>query len=303
MGRRKGRDVSGILLLDKPLGITSNAALQKVKWLYQANKAGHTGSLDPLASGMLPICLGEATKFSSHLLDADKRYRAVCKLGVCTDSGDAEGQVIARHDVPVITDAMLEQIVANFTGAISQIPPMYSALKRDGVPLYELARKGLEVARESREVIIHELKVLRCEGDELEIEVHCSKGTYIRTLGEDIGGWIGCGAHLSYLRRIAVAGFPGDRMVTLEHLIELAESGVNALDALLLPVDQAIQCWPMLQLDSRQVTGLRYGQSVMYVSAAGPGWYRLYTPDNDFIGVGELHADGKLAPRRLVNQG
>lgn len=302
MARRKGRDVSGILLLDKPLGITSNAALQKVKWLYQANKAGHTGSLDPLASGMLPICLGEATKFSAHLLDADKHYRAICKLGVSTDTGDAEGQVVARHTVPDITPSMLTQMVARFSGAISQVPPMYSALKRDGVPLYELARKGVDVVREAREVFIHSLRVVRCAGDELEIEVHCSKGTYIRTLGEDIGAWLGCGAHLSYLRRTAVAGFPAERMVTLERLGELSETGLDALDALLLPVDQAIQAWPMLRLDERQVTALRYGQSVAYDGAECIGLYRLYSPNNCFIGVGELDVNGKLAPRRLVNQ-
>lgn len=301
MARRKGRDISGILLIDKPYGLTSNAALQKVKWLYKANKAGHTGSLDPMATGMLPICLGEATKFSSHLLDADKRYRAVCKLGFRTDTADAEGSVIETRAVPAISSDLLSSVISRFTGQITQIPPMYSALKRDGVPLYELARKGVVVAREPRAVTIYALSVLRFEGDELEIEVHCSKGTYIRTLGEDIGDALGCGAHLSYLRRTAVGGFPVDQMVTLETLIELADRGFDQLDALLLPSDQAICDWPTVRLDEDQGQRILLGQEVDSSCTLVETKVRLYMADGRFLGVGEVAADGKIAPRRLVN--
>lgn len=303
MARRKGREISGILLLDKPTGMTSNAALQKVKWLYQAAKAGHTGSLDPMANGMLPICLGEATKFSSHLLDADKYYRAVCKLGTRTDTGDADGEVIETRQIPEISLEKLAEVIGRFSGEITQIPPMYSALKRNGVPLYKLARKGEVVERAPRSVCIHNLSVLRFTGSELEIEVHCSKGTYIRTLAEDIGEELGCGAHLSYLRRTAVDSFPSDKMVTLQQLIDLAAVGSDRLDDLLLPSDAALQCWPSVTLSEEAGFYLGRGQAVFVPNAPPSGAFRLYLSDGRFFGVGEIQSDGKIAPRRLVNLG
>lgn len=303
MARRKGREISGILLLDKPTGMTSNAALQKVKWLYQAAKAGHTGSLDPMANGMLPICLGEATKFSSHLLDADKYYRAVCKLGIRTDTGDADGEIIETRQIPEISHEKLSEIVGQFSGEIAQIPPMYSALKRNGVPLYKLARKGEVVDRAPRNVCIHKLSVLRFTGSELEIEVHCSKGTYIRTLAEDIGEALGCGAHLIYLRRTAVDVFPSDKMVTLQQVIELAAGGNDRLDELLLPADAALQAWPSMLLSDEAGFYLARGQAVFVPNAPPSGSLRLYRSDGRFLGVGEIQSDGKIAPRRLVNLG
>ncbi|MGL5762902.1 MAG: tRNA pseudouridine(55) synthase TruB, partial [Plesiomonas shigelloides] len=208
--RRRGRDVHGILLLDKPQGITSNDALQKVKRLYNANKAGHTGALDPLATGMLPICLGEATKFSQYLLDSDKRYRVIAKLGQRTDTSDSDGEVIQERPVQV-TAEQLDEALTHFRGDLQQIPSMYSALKYEGKPLYEYARQGIEVPRESRPITVYELTLIRFEGDEVELEVHCSKGTYIRTIVDDLGERLGCGAHVIYLRRLVVATYPMER--------------------------------------------------------------------------------------------
>ncbi|MGL5366232.1 MAG: tRNA pseudouridine(55) synthase TruB, partial [Plesiomonas shigelloides] len=239
--RRRGRDVHGILLLDKPQGITSNDALQKVKRLYNANKAGHTGALDPLATGMLPICLGEATKFSQYLLDSDKRYRVIAKLGQRTDTSDSDGEVIQERPVQV-TAEQLDEALTHFRGDLQQIPSMYSALKYEGKPLYEYARQGIEVPRESRPITVYELTLIRFEGDEVELEVHCSKGTYIRTIVDDLGERLGCGAHVIYLRRLAVATYPMERMVTLEQVEALLEkaraediSPSIELDPLLLP--------------------------------------------------------------------
>ncbi|MGH8121089.1 MAG: tRNA pseudouridine(55) synthase TruB, partial [Gammaproteobacteria bacterium] len=211
--RQRGRDVHGILLLDKPAGATSNHVLQQVKRLYLARKAGHTGSLDKLASGLLPLCLGEATKLSGYLLNADKAYEATCKLGVVTTTGDAAGAVIATHPVPAISGADVERVMERFRGEIQQTPPMYSALKHEGRRLYKLAYAGISVEREPRSVTIHELTHVRLNGDELEFRVHCSKGTYIRTLAEDIGRELGCGAHIKVLRRTAVGPFTAEQMV------------------------------------------------------------------------------------------
>jgi len=230
MGRRgrKGRNISGILLLDKPVGMTSNAALQTVKRLFNACKAGHTGSLDPLATGVLPLCFGEATKFSQFLLDADKRYQATIKLGVVTDSGDADGEVLERNEVPVIDDRSLEGVLEGYRGAISQVPSMYSAIKKDGQPLYKLARQGIEVEREARDIRIDELVVLeRPAADELVFDVHCSKGTYIRQLADDIGERIGCGAHLVELRRLRSGDFTLDNAVTVDELKEFDGERLN----------------------------------------------------------------------------
>ncbi|MDX5472853.1 MAG: tRNA pseudouridine(55) synthase TruB, partial [Marinobacter sp.] len=220
MGRQRrfrGREVDGILLLDKPAGITSNDALQQVKRIYAAAKAGHTGALDPLATGMLPICLGEATKFSQFLLEADKRYRVVAKLGERTDTSDADGEVVERRPVNVSAGELIEAL-DHFRGDIEQVPSMYSALKYQGKPLYQYAREGIEVPRESRPITVYELKLIRFEGDEVELEVHASKGTYIRTIVDDLGERLGCGAHVTVLRRLAVAGYPAERMLTLEQL-------------------------------------------------------------------------------------
>ena len=299
-GRNHGRNVHGVLLLDKPVGITSNDALQRVKHLFRARKAGHTGSLDPLASGMLPICLGEATKFSSFLLDADKHYDVVCKLGVRTTTGDAEGEVTEERPVPALDDAAIEAVLDGFRGDIEQIPPMYSALKHGGRRLYELAREGVEVEREPRPVTIHELTCLGLDGDELSIRVHCSKGTYIRTLAEDIGERLGCGAHVSVLRRTAVGPYREQDMVNLEGLETLAKDGLDALDARLLPVESALGDWPALELTPDSTFYVRQGQAVQVPKAPAEGWVRLYDKSQKFIGVGEIQDDGLVAPRRLV---
>ena len=225
MGRQRqfrGRAVDGILLLDKPAGITSNDALQQVKRIYAAAKAGHTGALDPLATGMLPICLGEATKFSQFLLEADKRYRVVAKLGLRTDTSDADGEVVETRPVNV-TEAALAEALDGFRGTTQQIPSMYSALKYQGKPLYYYAREGIAVPRESRPIHVYELTLVRFEGDELELEIHCSKGTYIRTIVDDLGEILGCGAHVAVLRRLSVATYPSERMVTLEQLEAILE--------------------------------------------------------------------------------
>ncbi len=301
MAKRPTRPVSGVLLLDKPGGITSNAALQQVKRLYQAVKAGHTGSLDPLADGLLPICLGEATKLSGFLLDADKSYRFRCRLGITTDTGDAEGAVIARRPVPALDQARLEQVLEGFTGVIEQLPPMYSALKHRGQRLYVLARQGREVERQPRRVTIYRLRLLGFERDVLECEARCSKGTYIRTLAEDIGEVLGCGAHVEALRRTAVAPYEGYDMIPLAELQARAEHGLAALDELLLPLDTAVLDWPRVQVDAICARYLSTGQAVLVPRAPGAGWVRLYQDANRFFGIGEILDDGRVALRRLVH--
>lgn len=299
--KNRGRPVNGILLLDKPVGITSNSALQKVKRLFDARKAGHTGNLDPLASGLLPICLGEATKLSAFLLDADKVYEGTCKLGVRTASADAEGEVIETRPVGNIEEARVREVLESFLGDIEQIPPMHSAIKIDGQPLYKLAHQGIEIERKPRRVTIHDLMLERCEGDELDIRVHCSKGTYIRTLAEDIGEALGCGAHLSRLRRTAVGPFHEQPMVTLEQLEVLVSEGVSALDAKLLPMEEALAKWPSLQLTETTTYYIRQGQPVVVPQAPTSGWVRLFAEGDGFIGVGHILDDGRVAPKRLVN--
>lgn len=298
--RNRGRNVHGILLLDKPSGLTSNRALQMVKRLYNANKAGHTGSLDPLATGMLPICLGEATKVSGFLLDADKQYRAVCRLGIKTNSADAEGEVIEERPVGPLSEAQVREVLERFTGTFSQIPPMHSAIKKDGVPLYKLAHQGLEIEREPREVTIHRIELLRLTGDELEIDVHCSKGTYIRTLAEDIGEALGCGAHIAALHRTGVGGLEMARVVGLETLESLAEDGFDALDALLLPPGDALPDWPAVRLSSDASFYLRQGQAVFVPQLKASGWVRLYDSNEAFLGLGTVLDDGRVAPKRLL---
>ena len=299
-GRRDRRPVSGVLLLDKPVGWTSNAALQAVKRLYRAQKAGHTGSLDPLASGLLPICLGEATKLSGLLLNADKGYRFTCWLGVTTTTGDAEGEILATRPVGPLSRERVEATLRRFTGVIQQTPPMYSALKRDGQPLYKLARKGIEVERAPREVRIHELRLLRLDDEELECELRCSKGTYVRTLAADFGEVLGCGAHIVALRRTAVEPYEAGRMVTLEALRERAEQGLAVLDAVLLPADSALPDWPTVQVRGDAAFYLRQGQPVLVPRAPTQGWVRLYEGEERFLGIGEILDDGRVAPRRLL---
>ena len=302
MGRRraKGRDVNGILLLDKPSGITSNDALQQVKRLYFAKKAGHTGSLDPLASGVLPICMGEATKVSAFLLDADKHYRVRCQLGVRTATGDAEGEAVETRAVESYSRAQLEAVLDQFRGRIEQIPPMYSALKHQGQRLYKLARQGVEVERQPRPVEIYTL-LLTAQGDDwIEIDVHCSKGTYVRTLVEDIGEKLGCGAHVGALRRTGVGPYDEAGLVTIATLEELKQSDPAAMDRLLLPIESALTQWPGVELSSDAAFYLQQGQPVLVPRAPTSGWVRLYERDNTFLGMGEILDDGRVAPRRLM---
>ncbi len=302
MGRRRvrGRDVNGILLLDKPSGITSNEALQQVKRLFFAKKAGHTGSLDPLASGVLPICMGEATKVSAFLLDADKCYQVRCQLGVKTDTADAEGEVIETRPVEDYSDARIETVLEQFRGPIEQIPPMYSALKHEGQRLYKLARQGVEVEREPRPVDIHELSVTARGEDWLDIFVHCSKGTYVRTLVEDIGERLGCGAHVSRLRRTAVGPYGDDGLVTLEELEAIKARDKRATDDLLLTIETALTQWPGVNLSPDAAFYLRQGQAVLVPRAPTSGWVRLYEGEDTFLGMGEILDDGRVAPRRMM---
>lgn len=303
MGRRnrKGRRVDGILLLDKPIGVTSNGALQQIKRMYFAAKAGHTGSLDPLANGMLPICFGQGTRMSAFLLDADKRYVATFRLGERTNTGDAEGEVIETRPVPAFSSEQIEAVLEKFRGPILQVPPMHSAIKHQGKPLYELAHKGIEVERKAREVTIFSLQMLSLNGNDMEIAVHCSKGTYVRTLAEDIGEQLGVGAHVSALRRLSVGPFDeGQTLYTMEQLAELAEQGNRALDALLLPLDAAIADRPAVHLGADSAFYVRQGQPIMVPRAPTEGLVRIYEGEDDFIGVGEVLDDGRIGPRRLV---
>jgi tRNA pseudouridine55 synthase len=297
---RDRRAISGVLLLDKPVGWTSNAALQAVKRLYRANKAGHTGSLDPLASGLLPLCLGGATKLAGLLLNADKTYRFTCRLGETTTTGDADGEIVLTRPVSGVDRARVEDALQDFRGVIQQVPPMYSALKRGGQPLYKLARQGLEVEREPREVTVHELRLLRLDDAELECELRCSKGTYVRALAADLGEALGCGAHVVALRRTAVEPYEAARMVTLETLRERATEDCAALDVLLLPPDSAVAQWPAVRVSGDVAFYLRQGQPVLVPRAPTQGWVRLYQDDERFMGLGEILDDGRVAPRRLL---
>ncbi|BEM02123.1 MULTISPECIES: tRNA pseudouridine(55) synthase TruB [Serratia] len=305
--RRRGRDIHGVLLLDKPQGLSSNDALQKVKRLYNANRAGHTGALDPLATGMLPICLGEATKFSQYLLDSDKRYRVIAKLGQRTDTSDADGQIVQERPVN-FTQAQLDAALDTFRGDIQQVPSMYSALKYQGKKLYEYARQGIEVPREARSITVYELQFIRWEGDELELEIHCSKGTYIRTITDDLGELLGCGAHVIYLRRLHVATYPIARMVTLEQLNALlAQAQEQAiapgelLDPLLMPMDSPVENYPEVNLLPVVAGYVKQGQPVQVAGAPASGLVRITEgEERKFIGVGDIAEDGRVAPRRLV---
>lgn len=292
------RDVHGVLLLDKPLGLTSNDALQRVKRLYLAKKAGHTGSLDPLASGLLPICFGEATKLSGFLLDADKYYSVSCHLGSRTATGDTEGAVVETKPVPTLTAARIEATLARFRGEIRQVPPMYSALRHQGQRLYDLAREGLEVPREARPVAIHELLLKGFSADSLELDVSCSKGTYIRTLAEDLAADLGTCGHVSRLRRVAVGPFGRD--VPMHALAALEVMSAADLDKLLLPTDSALAHWPEVSLAGDSAWYFCKGQAVFVPGAPVSGRLRVYG-DSRFLGVGEVAPDGRVAPKRLLN--
>lgn len=294
--KRIKRHVSGVLLLDKPSGISSNQALQQAKRLFQAAKAGHTGNLDPLATGLLPICFGEATKFSNFLLDAEKTYRAVIKLGITTTTGDAEGEALSASRVEV-TAEQVRNALKDLTGEISQMPPMYSALKHQGKPLYEYARAGITIERKTRNVTIYSIELQDFRQDELEIIVHCSKGTYIRTLAEDIGSILGCGGHLVFLRRLSTGHFSLEQAWTLE---QLEDKSIEERDQCLLDVDASISDLPQVILDETSVYYLMQGQKVWKSGTVPAGLFRLYGPEGKFLGVGELADDGKVSPKRLV---
>ncbi|BEV06856.1 MULTISPECIES: tRNA pseudouridine(55) synthase TruB [unclassified Methylophilus] len=295
--KRIKRAVSGVLLLDKPYGFSSNQALQKVKWLYQAQKAGHTGTLDPLATGVLPICLGEATKFAQHLTDENKTYVATVKFGVTTTTGDKEGDVVSEVACQV-SRAEIERVLPQFMGPITQVPPMYSALKVNGKPLYEYARNGVELERAPRQVTIHALRVLACAENSAEIEVCCSKGTYIRTLGEDIGKALNVGAHLTALRRTATATYQIAETVTIEALEQMS---IEQRDALLLPVDSAIQILPKVELHEDAAYYFKQGNPVWLAGVIPAGDLRIYSASGLFLGVGQQQRDGRIAPKRVVN--
>ncbi len=302
MGRRRvrGRNVHGILLLDKPIGQTSNAALQNVKKMFFARKAGHTGSLDPLANGLLPICFGSATKVSAFLLDADKRYWVRIRLGETTATGDAQGEMLEQRPVEGVTEAEVRNALTSFKGEIQQIPPMYSALKHQGQRLYDLARNGIEVERQSRTIRIHELALLDCSLPDIELDVHCSKGTYVRTLAEDIGGVLGCGAHVTALRRTGVGPFSLEGIVDMEDLNAAFDQGRDALEALLLSVDTALQDLPAVRLSPDSSYYVKQGQPVLVPNAPTSGRVRLYDGNSEFIGVGEILDDGRVGPKRLM---
>lgn len=298
--KRKGRPVNGVLVVDKPAGISSNDAVQRAKRLFGAQKVGHTGSLDPLATGVLPLCFGEATKFSQFLLDADKKYRARICLGVSTETGDADGDVIAEADASSVTAAQVAAELKNFVGEIEQVPSMYSALKHQGQPLYKLARQGVEVERAPRKVTVYCAELLQVTGTEIELFVHCSKGTYIRSLAEDLGTALDCGGHVAGLRRLAAGPYKEEQAVSFEKLN--AMSGPEELDALLLPVSSAVDSWPIMRLHQDTAHYLLRGQPVQVAHAPTEGWVQIFESGEEdrFLGVGEILTDGRIAPRRLV---
>jgi len=305
--RRFDREVDGIVLLDKPQGLSSNAALQEARVVFRALKAGHAGSLDPMATGMLPVCFGEATKVCGFLLDSRKTYRFTARLGQRTDTGDADGALIEESAVPSLDTAAIQAGLANFLGAQTQIPPMYSALKYQGERLYELARRGETVERAARTIFVEHLRLLRHASNELEIEVRCSKGTYVRTLAEDIAARLGTIAHLTMLRRMQVDPFDAYPMFTLEALAEKAEAGWESLGQTLLPVDRALTQLPMVDLASQEAASLRHGQTVPYGGSLPPGPVRLYSGaslsdsnrSDAFLGIGEV-AGRAIRPKRLL---
>jgi len=305
--QRRGRPIDGILVLDKPAGLSSNRALQMVKRLYGAAKAGHTGSLDPLATGVLPLCFGEATKFSQFLLDADKAYESTFVLGIATDTGDAEGEVRASRDASTIAEADVASALEAFRGEIEQVPSMYSALKHQGQPLYKLARRGLEVERKARRVVIKQLELRAFRGGaraEVDIYLECSKGTYVRSIAEDLGEMLACGAHVARLRRTRAGAFTladSVGMATLEAL--KANDRLAEMDALLLPADTAVDDLPLVRLSASGGFYIRQGQPVLVPNAPCDGMVRVALETGEFLGVGEILDDGRVAPRRLIVTG
>jgi len=310
--RRKGRAINGVLLLDKPHGLSSNHALQTVKRIYFAQKAGHTGALDPLATGMLPICLGEGTKFSQFLLDTDKTYQVTAKLGIRTTTSDAGGEVVSEKEVNVSNEQLMLAL-DSFRGTTKQVPSMYSALKYQGKPLYKYAREGIEVPRESRDITVFSLELLRFDHDEVELSIHVSKGTYIRTIVDDLGELLGCGAHVADLRRLAVGSYPVDKMVTLPQLEALLEQAITEditpselLDPLLLPMQSAVEGMPAVYIDDMSANFLRHGNPVQAYKAPAEGCLQVYIGEDEhdesaeFIGVGFINDDGQVAPKRIV---
>jgi tRNA pseudouridine55 synthase len=302
-GRRKtqGRSVNGVLLLDKPVGVTSNNALQQVRRIYQARKAGHTGNLDAPASGLLPLCFGEATKVSTFLLNAPKSYRAAFQLGITTTTGDSTGQVRRRRRVSELSKEEIISVLALFTGVIDQVPPMHSAIKHQGQPLYKLAREGIVVERKARAVEIYALDLVSWDRDLLEVTVRCSKGTYIRTLAEDIGERLGSGAHVLSLRRLGVGPLRIEEAVTLEEVKRLGAQDQERLQGVLRPLDSAVLNQPGIHLSEEAAFYLCRGQAVMVPHAPSTGLVRLYDRVHEFLGIGQVLADGRVAPLRLVS--
>ncbi|MCY4329086.1 MAG: tRNA pseudouridine(55) synthase TruB [Endozoicomonadaceae bacterium] len=293
------RAVNGFLIVDKPAGVSSNGVLQQVKRLFNAKKAGHTGSLDPLATGVLPVCFGEATKLSQYLLDADKAYLATATLGIKTTTGDSEGSVISEKPVTATTDA-IENMLPQFTGCIQQIPPMYSALKHKGQPLYKLAREGKQIERKPREITIHEFKLLSYTKPYAQFYIKCTKGTYVRTLIEDLGEALGCEAHISALRRTQAGSCQETQSYTPEQLQQIhAEKGTEALDKLILPPENGILHLPKLLAGKTAVVHIRQGNPVALPQTPLSGFVRLYS-DNRFIGIGSVTDDGKVAMQRAI---
>tara|TARA_B100000949_G_scaffold82620_2_gene73997 strand:+ start:2553 stop:3470 length:918 start_codon:yes stop_codon:yes gene_type:complete len=298
--RRKVRNINGIVVLDKANGLSSNAALQEVKRLYEANKAGHAGSLDPLATGVLPVCLGEATKVSQFLLDSDKRYRARIKLGIRTDTGDSEGSIIERNEGISVSRKAIERALTKFKGEVEQVPPMHSAIKMNGVPLYKLARKGITVEREPRLVTLYQICLVEFVNSELELEISCSKGTYIRTIADDLGQELGCGAHVIELRRTQAGVFTEKDSISSEELaLEKENRGLDKIDQFLIPMDRAIQDLPEVNLPSITASHVKNGQAVLVRHLPKNGLVRMYE-DEQFIGIGSIDDDGKVAPKRLI---
>lgn len=306
--RRRGKAISGVLVLDKPLGWTSGLAVSRIKRLFDARKVGHTGSLDQLATGVLPLCFGEATKLSGFLLDSDKHYEVRIRLGVRTDSGDAEGKVLrsVALDAFSIDEAKIDAALDQFRGSIDQVPPMYSAVKREGQPLYKLARKGIEVEREPRPVEIFRNEITHFDGQDVSLRIECSKGTYIRTIADDLGELLGCGAHVIELRRTKAGPFGIAECVLFDDLKVRKAEGAEMLLREIRPSACAVQAFPRVDLTNAGLWHVRHGQPVMVPRAPSEGWVRLHEDglgDNGFVGVGEVLDDGRIAPRRMIAGG
>ena len=289
------REIDGVFLLDKPLGFSSNQALKKIQWLFNAKKAGHTGTLDPMATGLLPICLGEATKFSHRLLDAHKSYIATIQLGITTSTGDQEGEVISEKKV-VVNEAQLKDTLKKFIGDMTQIPPMYSALKFEGKPLYEYAREGIEIERKSRQIKIFDIKLINIEKSIITIEVLCSKGTYIRTLAEDIGQTMGCGAHLKGLERTQTGNFQLSEALSIEALEAMP---ISSREEVLMPIDALLEELSSIKLNMAELDAIKKGQSIDF-NSKNDKEVRLYSPSGQFVGVGQPDLKGRLFPKRLI---